>query len=44
MKITKFKIVGELKKALENIPDDFEIKMIVTEEMGDDELANSLYR
>lgn len=43
MKTTKFKTVGELKKALENIPDDFEIKMIVTEELGDEELANSLY-
>lgn len=37
MKPTKFITVGDLKKALENIPDDFEIKMIVTEELNDSE-------
>ena len=43
MKSTKIKTVGDLKKALETIPDDFEIKMIVTEELGDEELMDSLY-
>lgn len=43
MKTTKFKTVGELKKFLESIPDDFKIKMTVSEELGDEELIDSLY-
>lgn len=43
MKSNKIRTVKDLKELLANIPDDFEIKMIVTEELGDDEIANSLY-
>lgn len=43
MKTTKFKTIGDLKKALENIPDDFIIDMNVTRELTPDELANMPY-
>lgn len=43
MKPDKIRTVKDLKALLANIPDDFEIKMIVTEELGDGEIANSLY-
>lgn len=43
MKPDKIRTVKDLKELLANIPDDFEIKMIVTEELGDGEIANSLY-
>lgn len=41
--MTKFKTIGELKKALEDIPDDFIINMNITRELTAEELANMPY-
>lgn len=44
MKNSMIKTVGELKKILEKLPDDFTIKMQVTRELTEEELKQQSYK